>query len=272
MNPSLARRSLSAVRYPSLGGRMHKYTVILVLAMALCLSCQPSATPPSATAPSAALPAAIESFQSKVAPMDANAVLAEATTEFGQPSRDIGSGLSIPQWDIAGGVLTVHPLVGPTFRTANDRIVWLIPTSNPVSDNLLQDFEMTTLPDPANHGTRFWIGNVHITKDGTYRYVDSGSNLRERGSQSSNFFMKHPEGRVEIIYPTGVAAHSNLEDLGERQIATLRFVARDGIPPFECSVASSAQSRRLSIVGSSFQMEAGWLNFWQNRGRSASEE
>lgn len=244
---------------------MIKLTSILALATAFCLTaCQTHTNARLPTSSSIDLPPGVGKFQTSIAAMNANEVLAAATAEFGQPSRDIGSGLSIPQWDIADGVLTIHPLTGPTFRKADGRVVWLMPTTNPVRDNLLQGFKMTTRPDPQNHGTRFWIGNVQITTHGAYRYTDSGSNLRDRGDQSGNFFVKHPEGRVDIIYPVGVDTHSRLEVLGERRIASLRFIPSDGSSAFECSVASSAQARRLSIIGASFEMEAGWLNFWPN--------
>jgi hypothetical protein len=246
---------------------MRKLAIILVLASVLCPACQSGTPPPAPTSAGAPLPAAIERFQGKVASMNAQAVPAQAIAEFGRPSRDIGSGLSIPQWDVAGGVLTVHPLTGPTFQTADGHRLWLMPTSNPAQDNLLQNFEMTTPPDPKNHGDRFWFGNVRITTDGEYRYTDSGTNLGDRGDQSNNFFIKHPEGRVQIDYAAGVAAHSRLEEVGERQIASLRFIPRDGGPPFECKVASSARSRSLSIAASSFELTARWLNYWPNSRR-----
>jgi hypothetical protein len=194
--------------------------------------------------------------------MNAKETLTEAIHEFGQPSRDVGSGLSIPEWDIAGGVLRVHPLGGPTFRLPNGKIIWLIRTTNLAGDNLHQDFEMTTLPDLANHGTRFWIGDVHITHDGTYHYVDSGSNPYERSDQSSNFFLHYPNGHVEIIWLGGISAASRLETLGDNQIAVLRFIAKDGKTKLESRVVSSDQTRMLSIVGPTFEMEQSWLQFW----------
>jgi hypothetical protein len=225
--------------------------------------------PSPRTSPASDLPAPVEQFKAQIADMDAHQVLEAAVAQFGKASRNVGSGLSIPQWDIAGGVLTVHPLVGPTFRKAG-RTTWLIPTSNPAQENLLQDFEMTTLPDPKNHGTQFWIGTVRITREGTYRFVDGGSNHRDRGDQSSNFFMTHTEGRVEIVWDHGVHAQSHLESLGQRQIARLRFTSKDGDARLECGVSSSAESRRLSIIASSFEMNAGWLHYWSGRKRGRS--
>jgi len=232
----------------------------ILLAMLSC-PCRAATTEPT-TAPSEPLPAAVAQFRDKIAAMNATQVLAEAVAEFGRPARDAGSGLRIPQWDVAGGTLTVHPGNGPTFRTAAGRIAWLMPTSNPAGENVLQDFEMTTLPDPANHNTTFWIGNVHLTKDGTYHFTDSGSNLSQRGDQSGNFFIQHPDGRVEIVWPAQIDGNSRLEDLGDRQIARMHFVAGDGKNDFECAVTSSTQHRRLSISAASFEMERGWLHWW----------
>jgi hypothetical protein len=249
-------------------GKVKLICIFWIVGMLGSASCCSDDDPGSRTSPASNLPAPVEQFKAKIADMDAQQVLEAAAAQFGQPSRNVGSGLSIPQWDIADGVVTVHPLVGPTFRRA-DKTTWLIPTSNPARENLLRDFEITTLPDPKNHGTQLWIGTVRITPEGTYRFEDGGSNLRARGDQSSNFFMSHTEGHVEIIWDLGVHAHSHLENLGHRQIARLRFTSKYGDSRLECSVSSSAESRRLSIIASSFEMNAGWLHYWSGgkRGR-----
>jgi hypothetical protein len=228
--------------------------------------------PATMASPASDLPSAVERFRGRVAAMNAKEVLEEATAEFGKPTRDVGSGLSIPQWDIAGGVLTVHPLKGPTFRRVGGSVVWLIPTTNAARENLLQDFEMTTLPDPTRSGTRFWIGNIRISKDEAYRYVDSGSNRDNRGDQSNNFFIHHPVGHLEITWRKGVDAQSELEALGEGKIARLRFISSDRQAVFECDVVSSVESRRLTIVGPSFRLRAGWVHFWPKRGEATRPE
>jgi hypothetical protein len=70
---------------------------------------------------------------------------------LGPPQRDIGSGYRIEQWDTSGGVLTFHPVTGPTFSDPKTKTYFrLIRTSNPAAGNLLDSYEMTTLPDPAN--------------------------------------------------------------------------------------------------------------------------
>jgi hypothetical protein len=76
---------------------------------------------------------------------------------------------------------------------------------------------------------------------------------------------------VEIGWEKGVDAERMLESLGERQIARLRFVSNDGKAKFECNVASSAESRRLSIRASSFEMDAGWRHYWSKPKKAAGE-
>ena len=242
---------------------MVKVLPIAGLLMMLCLpSCGHSALPSSKPPTRRTLPPAVAKFRDTVTKMEAKEALAEGVREFGEPSRDVGSGLSIPEWNLDGGVLEVHPLVGPTFRFDDGTIVWLIPTRNPAEENVLQDFEMTTPANPANHGTRFWIGDVRITKNRLYHYTDSGMNRHDRGDQSGNSFLNHPDGRIEVIWTKGIDANSCLESLGERQIANLRFVANDGKTAFEAGVVSSDQIRRLSILGPTFEMDRGWVHYW----------
>src|SRR5947208_659011 len=95
--------------------------VALTLGLASCSSAGDPPPPMRTTAPASELPREVEEFRGKVARMNADQVLAAATARFGRPSRDAGSGVSIPQWDIAGGVLTVHSSAGPTFRSAGGK-------------------------------------------------------------------------------------------------------------------------------------------------------
>src|SRR5262249_8881548 len=110
-----------------------------------------------------------------------------------------------------------------------------------------------------------------ITPDETYRFVDSGTNLRDRGDQSRNFFMNHPEGRLEIAWDQGVDAQSQLETFGQRQIARRRFTSTASKEVRECNLISSAESRRLCIVAPSFEMDAGWLHHWSKAGGASGE-
>jgi hypothetical protein len=204
----------------------------------------------------------LEAFRGHIGRMDADQVLNAAIEHFGAPTRHVGSGILTPQWNLQGGVLSVHPTLGPTFVTHVGRTIWLIPTTNLAEENILRDYEMATLPDPANHGTRMWIGNLRIARDCTYRYTDSGMGLNI-GDQSNNFFVKHPQGRVRVIWPADVNAQSKLESLGVREVARLHFTSDDGATG-EFAVTSSPESRRLTITGETFVLSAGWLRYWAN--------
>jgi hypothetical protein len=207
------------------------------------------------------LPPAVKIFQTEIASIERSEFLSTAQARFGPPARDTGSGITRLQWDFDAGVLTVtDPESNPTFRFANGHTITLLPTRNEAKENILQRFEMTTLPDPTNHGTRFWIGNVHLGSDLSYRFVDSGSNHRDRGDQSANFFIRHPAGRLEITWCSGSSERALLEELGERKIARLRFVAADGGARFDCDVVSSPESASLSMEASTFEMQARWLH------------
>lgn len=235
--------------------------IVAILTLSCLMYCGHSMAGSPTSSPSVRLPPVAESFRDKVKQMNADDMQAEAKREFGEP-RDIGSGLSVPEWHIAGGDLIIHPLRGPTFRFADGKLIWLLPTSNAAQENLLQDFEMDTPPDPKMHGNQFWIGNVQISKDQHYQYVDSDSNLHNREDQSGNFFIHHPEGHIEIIWPKGIDAKSHLEDLGNREVARIRFVATDGKSTLEAGIKSSDQTRTLTLSGATYELQCGWKHYW----------
>ncbi len=82
---------------------------------------------------------------------------------LGPPQRDNGSGVRIEQWDVSGGVLTFHPYTGPTFFNRKaQKFFRLLRTTNPVHANLLQSYEMTTLPDPDDHANALLAGESQI--------------------------------------------------------------------------------------------------------------
>jgi hypothetical protein len=185
---------------------------------------------------------------------------------FGPPARDIGSGLRIEQWDVAGGVLTFHPLSGPDF--AKDGVsTRLIRTTNLAEDCLFGSYEMMTLPDVANHGARYWLGNVTLSVDGRYRYEDSGQNSAHREDQGDNFFMLYPGGTARVEYADGVAPRTRLEDVAtDMRIATVTFTAQDGRTSRAYDIVAY-RSRMLLTVESAepmpFQMHKYWVNYWQ---------
>ena len=186
---------------------------------------------------------------------------------FGPPDRDIGSGLSIVQWDFEEGVLTCHPGTGPVFDHKSGERTWLIQTHNPLEENLIGSYEMTTRPDARYHGTRFWIGNLTLRKDRTYVFVDSSQNLDHRAGQENNFFMLHPAGTFRLEFLSGLTAQTLLESVTEQTpIARLRFKARDGHAEKECVIVSYPLGRVLVFDGADelgFCMHKGWNNYWQ---------
>ncbi len=188
--------------------------------------------PPTTTAPTTAadqdLPPEVRSFQRVIQRMTPKQVADAAVERFGRPARERGSGISILEWDVAGGVLTASPHHGlPTFRTSAGRKVQLIATESRAGPNVSQSFEMVSRPDPANHDTTFWIGNVEIRPDGTYLFADANANLNDRGDQGGNFFVRHAAGHVTIEWVNGVTADTLLESASDREVARLTFAAGD---------------------------------------------
>ncbi len=70
----------------------------------------------------------------------------------GPPTRHVGSGLRIDQWEIVGGVLTFHPLQGPSF-TKDKVLTRLLTTNNPFADCL---FEVAPESFELNCSVEFW--------------------------------------------------------------------------------------------------------------------
>jgi hypothetical protein len=239
-------------------------TVVIVLVLAasmaaigLAQSSQPAAEP---------LPPQIARLRNEIRGLRPIRVRKLIKSRFGEPTRDLGSGIWIPQWDIAGGKLTFHPLRGPTFTTRSGAVHWLLKTKNPARQTIRCQYEMATRPDPANHGTRFWIGDVYVDKDLNYRFVDGRSNLRERGDQSRNFLMQNPTGRVEVEWAKGINDDTPLESAGDGVIAHLVFHAAKDRASFRCRLTSSAAERSLDLApeqaDQSYQFDGGWKVFW----------
>ena len=169
----------------------------------------------------------------------------------GQPTRDVGSGIQILQWDIAGGVLT-YPGLGssPTF-TKDGASRRLVRATERVGASLLQDYEMYTTPAPNHYGAKLWIGNLYLSS-ATYEFIesDTGEDLAGWPDQSGNFFMKHPKGDIKVEYAKGIMADTQLEDVThEARVAKLTFKANDGGKPASFWMVTDHQSMRLSFSG-----------------------
>jgi hypothetical protein len=185
--------------------------------------------------------------------------------KLGPPKRNLGSGIQIDQWDVPDGVLTFHPLRGPTFvNSKTKKTIYLLRTSNSAGENLLQSYEMTTLPVPP-YGNNSWLGNLSFGADRTYQFTASGLNTNPRNGQAGNFFMRYPTGKVTVQYISPNTAETLLESLAESAvIANLAFTAKDGAHKETFSIKSSEQSRRLDFYSEkplSFVMYTSWKHF-----------
>jgi len=210
-------------------------------------------------------PAAIQELAASIQGKYPEEVHAAIVARFGAAKRDVGSGVRIEEWQVAGGLLEFHPNVGPTFLDAKTgQRFWLLRTSNPAAANILQSYEMVTLADPANHGSQFWLGNLTFGPESTYRFIDSGANLEHRAAQIDNFFMLHPDGTVEVRYVGSTKADTLLESLAEGSTVA-RLVFTSGAHSATFSVTSSARERRLAFKADeplSFELHTGWKKYW----------
>jgi hypothetical protein len=188
------------------------------------------------------------------------------TRRLGPPDRDIGSGFQIEQWDVDGGVLTFHPFAGPTF-TREGQVTRLMRTTNPIESCLFGRYEMTTAPDPNNHGTRYWLGNLTLSAKGRYHYEDSGQNLSQRAGQKDNFFLRHSKGSAQIEYAAGLTPRKLLEDVPDgSRVATVTFLAEDGRKSAVFGIITRRGPMDLEFEGPGplpFRMHTGWKNYWR---------
>jgi len=121
-------------------------------------------------------PKAIQELAAAIQGKSPAEVRAAIIARFGPAQRDIGSGLSIEQWDTSQGVLTLNAGMGPTFFDPQEKKLFrLLRTTNLVHVNLLQSYDMATLHDPADNGMSYGLGTLRFDADMTYRFEDSGS-------------------------------------------------------------------------------------------------
>jgi uncharacterized protein (TIGR02996 family) len=183
---------------------------------------------------------------------------------FGPPNRDIGSGLSIPQWEVDGGLLTFHPFLGPSFTSGGTK-KWLIRTTNPVGACVFGHYGMATLPDPSNYGNCRSLGSVCLFEDGRYVHTDVFRNPPQ-GDQEQNYFLRHPTGSATVELATGITPQTLLESLPEgAPVATVVVSAGDGETNQTYAIVLDLATRRLrfeSVAPMRFQLWKGWVNYW----------
>jgi hypothetical protein len=205
----------------------------------------------------------IDTLIPQVQGKDASQVRALIVRQFGPPARDVGSGLQIEQWDVDGGVLTFHPLQGPTFQKQGVR-TRLIRTHNPASLCLFGSYEMVTAPQ-GEHGMKYWLGDVSLSGDG-YNYTDSDANLDHRERQRNNFFLLHPKGLVQVKYASGVTPETLLENLPDDSVvATVTLATPDRQVSKTYRIRTNRTSMSLAFEGDEmqFQMAKGWVHYWR---------
>ena len=208
-------------------------------------------------------------------------VLAVIKRHFGRPDRDVGSGLSIPQWDLADGLLTYNPACGPTLLRKGGSSVWLIKTHNALRENLLGSYELTTAPDAHSHRT--WLGNVFLNPDGTYAFKGGGTDPNQVAG-GENFFTDHPAGTFKAEYKAGLTETTLLETLtSQTAVAWLDFTAPNpGYDPNRAATSSTLDAgyvykdvgfvylitadpdgRRMSVSApGEFELTKGWEHYW----------
>jgi len=204
-------------------------------------------------------PAAIQKLAKAIQGKKGDEVASAITNQFGPAARDVGSGVTIQQWDVESGVLTYsRGLVN--FRDKGGKLVWLTTTVNKALPSLTADsFEMYTLPSPQ---MKYWLGNVSLRPDSTYRFTDSGSGLEHRADQTQNFFMRHPDGRFAIHFAPGCTADTVLEHLPDGTVlCRLTFLPADGGAEASYDVIAYASEKRLAFDSKRprvFSMEKQW--------------
>jgi hypothetical protein len=190
-------------------------------------------------------PTSIQRLAEELQGKKGNEVATAIIKQFGPAARDVGSGVSIQQWDVESGVLT-YSLGLASFRTNDGKVVWLTATVNKALLALTADtFEMYTLPEPQ---MKYWLGNLRLKPDSIYEFVDSGQSLDHRAGQTQNFFIKHPHGRFEIHFAPGCTGDTVLEHLTDGTfLCSLTFLSGNGGPQVSYEIIVDPSERRLAF-------------------------
>jgi hypothetical protein len=221
------------------------FAMFLVVAIPSCFANCGKATD---TSPSLALgrfPKPIQRLAKELQGKKGDEVVTAIVNQFGPAARDLGSGLSIQQWDVESGVLTYSQGLA-SFRAGSGKVVWLTSTVNKAMPALTADtFEMTTMPEPQ---VKYWLGNLRLKPDSTYEFVDSGQSLDHRIGQTQNFFIKHPNGRFETHFESGCTGDTILEGLTDGALlCSLTFLSANGGPQTTYEIIVNPSERRLAF-------------------------
>jgi hypothetical protein len=216
------------------------------------------------------LPRAIADLKSQIKGKAPREVASIIVQRFGPPNRDVGSGLTILDWDVVGGDLRLTVQGGPPiFRISDGKKLWLVETENPAGDNIVSEFEMSTLPDPKNHGSRSWLGDLTLRANRKYEYTRP-----EYDSVPNNFFSDNPRGTYTATYSTGVSSITLLENIPDNSpFATIHFSGEmtpgtaGPVTSTDLQLCSSSQNHWLHFIPSgniplSYTLECAWHNCW----------
>jgi hypothetical protein len=190
-------------------------------------------------------PPSIQTLANELQGKKGDEVEAAIIKHFGPAARDVGSGVSIRQWDVESGVLT-YSLGSARFQTNGGSVVWLTATDSEALQAITDDtFEMTTPPEPE---MKYWLGNLGLKPDSTYEFTDSGQNLDHRAGQTQNFFIKHPHGRFGIHYALGCTDNTVLERLTDGTLlCSLSFLPTNSGPETSYDIVVYSSEKRLAF-------------------------
>jgi len=242
-------------------------SILAALLLAPATPQAPAAKAAKAAGGPNALPQPIQQLAAKIQGREPQEIRSIIERQLGGPSRDEGSGLSIPQWDSGGGVLTFHPQRGVTFARRGQTF-WLLKTRNPALANILGDYEMYSLPDKYNPG--YWLGNLKIRPDGSYLYTRSSASqsadVPVRIRRIRHFFRLHARGKARILLAGPMKSTTLLEGVpARRKIADILFTSSQG-PQKTFLIVSEGSARTIDFGGArplNFEMYKSWNSFWR---------
>lgn len=180
---------------------------------------------------------------------------------YGRADRDIGLLYTIEEWDLPGGVLTMHSEIGPSFTETSCARCWhLLDTVNPLGRCMLKSYELRGTAS----GKAFALGELKLNPDTTYSY-ERRTVLPPGEPLPHFFFMDHPVGKTEIHYEPGIGAETLLEDLSrDAVVARITFISSEGVESDGFAVGYNSKFRLLEMRSESpFAFRAAtWVVDW----------